>query len=68
MGVRLVQVVTHIRQHSRGLPNIDLARLNLRLGHPISRYAADLPDTDELVEQAWRVAREILSEGGDGHG
>ena len=66
MGVRLVQVVSHIRQNSKGLPNIDLARLNLRIGQPLSRNAAELPDTDELVEAAWRVAREILGEVDDG--
>jgi hypothetical protein len=62
MGIRLVEVVEHVRTHSKGLPTLDLARLNLRVGKPLSRYAAMLPDEPEVVEAAWRAAHEILAE------
>lgn len=69
MGVRLQAIVERVRSESRGLPNIDLARLNLKVGRPLSRQAAELPDDPQLVALAESVAREILSEGsarGDG--
>jgi hypothetical protein len=62
MGVQLLQVVEHIRTHSRGLPSLDLARLNLKVGKPLSRLAAELPDDPALVGAAWQAAHEILSE------
>lgn len=63
MGIELVKIVEHIRRNSKGLPNIDLARLNLKTGRPLSRQAAEIPDTPFLVKAAWAAAHEILSEG-----
>lgn len=62
MGEQLQSIVEHIRTNSRGLPSLDLARLNLRVGKPISRCAATLPDDPELVAAAWKAARAILAE------
>ncbi len=63
MGQRLVAIVERIRRESKGLPNVDLARLNLRVGKPLSRTAFTLPDEPELVALAERVADELLKEG-----
>jgi hypothetical protein len=52
-----------VRRTSKGLPNIDLARLNLKTGRPLSRLAAEIPDNPLLVQAAWAAAREILGEG-----
>lgn len=60
MGLQLLQIVEYVRKNSRGLPNLDLARLNLKVGKSISRLAASLPDDPALVEAAWRAANEIL--------
>jgi hypothetical protein len=60
--LQLIQIVEHVRANSRGLPNLDLARLNLKVGKPLSRLAGSLPDDPALVEAAWRAANEILSE------
>lgn len=62
MGHRLVAIVERVRRESKGLPDVDLARLNLRVGKPLSRSAGTLPDDPELVERAERIARELLSE------
>ena len=62
MGEQLQSIVEHIRANSQGLPLVDLARLNLRVGKPISRCAATLPDDPEIVAAAWRAARAILLE------
>ena len=62
MGEKLLQVVEHIRVNSRGVPALDLARLNLKLGRPVSRFAATLPDEPALVESAWAAANEILKD------
>jgi len=62
MGEQLQTIVEHVRTKSRGLPSLDLARLNLRVGKPISRCAASLPDDPELVAQAWKAALAILAE------
>jgi len=62
MGEQLQNVVEHIRTNSQGLPLLDLARLNLRVGKPISRCAATLPDDPQVVEAAWKAARAILAE------
>lgn len=62
MGILLMQVVEHIRKSSKGLANVDLARLNIRTGKPLSRMAAVIPDDKQLVDNAWRVAHEILRE------
>jgi hypothetical protein len=62
MGERLLQVVEHIRVNSRGVPALDLARLNLRVGKPLSRFAATLPDEPALVASAWAAATEILKD------
>jgi hypothetical protein len=62
MGEQLQTIVEHVKINSRGLPSLDLARLNLRVGKPLSRCAATLPDDPALVAAAWRVARDILSE------
>lgn len=62
MGEKLLRVVEHIRVNSRGLPALDLARLNLKIGRPVSRFAATLPDDPALVASAWEAANEILKE------
>lgn len=64
MGVRLLAIVERVRAESKGLPNVDLARLNLKVGRPLSRQALELPDDPQLVALAESIAREILSEGG----
>lgn len=54
-------------QRSKGLAAVDLARLNLRTGSPLSRAASRIADDPKLVELAWRVAVELV--GGEGrHG
>ncbi|WP_053237735.1 hypothetical protein [Sandaracinus amylolyticus] len=68
MGVRLQAIVDRVRTESKGLPNVDLARLNLKVGRPLSRQAAELPDDPTLVALAESIAREILSESGRGGG
>lgn len=60
MGQRLLDIVERIRRESKGLPDIDLARLNLRVGRPLSRQAFSLPDDPELVALAERVMHELL--------
>jgi hypothetical protein len=62
MGEQLQNVVEHVKSNSRGLPSLDLARLNLRVGKPLSRLAANLPDEPALVAKAWKVAHDILRE------
>lgn len=67
MGVELQRVVDYVTQRSTGLAAVDLARLNLRTGAPLSRAAARIADDPKLVELAWRVAVELV--GGEGrHG
>jgi hypothetical protein len=61
VGVLLQAIVDRVRQNPRGIPNVDLARLNLRVGKPISRLASELPDDPVLVEAAERAAQEILA-------
>jgi len=60
VGHRLYAIVERVRTESSGLPNIDLARLNLRTGRPLSRIAMDIPDDPALVALAEAVADEIL--------
>ncbi|MBL8684708.1 MAG: hypothetical protein JNK05_36365 [Myxococcales bacterium] len=60
MGARLQAIVDRVRRESRGVVNVDLARLNLRVGQPLSRAAMEIPDTHELVAKAEAVANEIL--------
>jgi hypothetical protein len=60
MAARLQAIVERVRRESRGLPNVDLARLNLRVGKPLSRMALDLPDDPETVRRAEAAATEIL--------
>jgi len=60
MGQRLLAIVERVRRESKGLPDVDLARLNLRVGKPLSRTAFSLPDDPELVALAERVANELL--------
>ena len=62
MGERLHAIVERVRLGSRGLPNVDLARLNLRVGRPLSRFARELPDDPQIVALAERVANEILAD------
>ncbi len=66
MGRKLEAIVERVRRESTGLPNIDLARLNLRVGQAISRLAAQLPDDPEIVARAEAAADEILTEGKGG--
>jgi hypothetical protein len=56
----LLQIGEEVRTRSAGLVNVDLARLNLRVGKPLSRLAAQIPDEDELVDRARAAADEIL--------
>ena len=60
MGQRLLAIVERVRRESKGLPDVDLARLNLRVGKALSRTAFSLPDDPELVALAERVANELL--------
>lgn len=60
MAARLAAIVDRVRRESRGLPNIDLARLNLRVGKPLSRMAMELPDDPETIRIAEAAAEEIL--------
>ena len=62
MGMRLVEIVLRVRRESKGLPDVDVARLNLRVGKALSRLAAVIPDDPELVELAGRVAADILGD------
>jgi hypothetical protein len=61
MGARLQAIVDRIRRQSTGVVNVDLARLNLRTGKPLSRLAMEIPDDPELVAHAEAVCSEILS-------
>lgn len=63
MGIELQRVVEYVTKNTRGLANVDLARLNLRVGKPLSRMAMTLPDDPAVVSSAWQCAREILGEG-----
>jgi hypothetical protein len=65
LGTELQRVVEYVSRNSRGLAAIDLARLNLRVGKPLSRCALTLPDHPETVELAWKLAREIVDGGGE---
>ena len=60
MGLELQRVVEHVRTNSRGIVSVDLARLNLLVGKPLSRMAHELPDEPKLVALAWDAAREIV--------
>lgn len=64
MGEKLKQIVEEVRAHSTGLVNVDLARLNLRVGRPLSRLADTLPDDADLVAKARDAADEILGKKG----
>jgi len=64
VGARLKAIVDDVRYNSKGLVNIDLARLNLRVGKPLSRLAAELADDDDLVARARSAADEILGSKG----
>jgi hypothetical protein len=63
VGVRLKEVVDRVRRHSTGMPSVNLARLNLKVGRALSRLAGELPDDPELVADAQRAADEILRGG-----
>lgn len=60
MGLELQRVVDHVRTNSKGIVSVDLARLNLLVGKPLSRMATELPDEPKIVAQAWEAAREII--------
>lgn len=62
MGVELQKVVAYVNARTQGVAAVDLARLNLRVGRAISRQALSLPDDPELLDRAWRCAREIVGE------
>lgn len=66
MGLRLQAIVDRVRNESKGLPNVDLARLNLKVGRPLSRQALELPDDPRLIAAAESAANEILSESARG--
>ena len=61
LGALLLRIVEEVKTGSRGIPNVDLARLNLRVGKPLSRLAATLPDEPALVDAARKAADEILA-------
>jgi hypothetical protein len=63
MGVRLVEIVERVKSRPGGLPGVDLARLNLKVGKALSRLAAVMADDPDLVACAERAAKEIISEG-----
>lgn len=63
MGARLVAIVDRVRTRPNGLPGVDLARLNLKVGKALSRLAATMDDDPELIARAERAAREIITEG-----
>lgn len=65
MGTRLVAIVDRVRTRPNGLPGVDLARLNLKVGKPLSRLAASIADDPEIVARAERAAHEIMTEGAD---
>ncbi|UQA60678.1 hypothetical protein [Polyangium aurulentum] len=60
MGQQLMRIVEQVRAKSRGFPNLDLARLNLLTGQPLSRKAFEIPDDPKVVAAAQAAAREIL--------
>ena len=62
MGTELQRIVEYVTENTRGLAKIDLARLNLRVGKPLSRFALTLPDDPALVASAWACARDIVGE------
>ncbi len=62
MGTRLVAIVDRVRTRPNGLPGVDLARLNLKVGKALSRFAATMDDDPELIARAERAAREILTD------
>jgi hypothetical protein len=64
LGRRLQAIVDRVSRESTGLPAVDLARLNLKVKHALSRQALELPDDPELVRAAERAANEILKASG----
>lgn len=66
VGQKLAAIVERVRNNSKGLPSVDLARLNLRVGKPLSRQAAELEDDPELVALAEKVADSLLADSIDG--
>ncbi|MEM7152753.1 MAG: hypothetical protein AAF799_07915 [Myxococcota bacterium] len=54
--------MTRVQTECSGLPAVSLARLNLRVGKPLSRMAALMPDDPDIVALAEKVAEELLSE------
>ncbi len=66
MGIKLEAIVERVKKNSRGLPSVDLARLNLRVGKPLSRQAAEIEDDPALVALAEEVADSLLADGADG--
>lgn len=63
MGQRLAAIVEQVRSRTDGLPSVDLARLNLKVGKALSRLAAVLEDDPVLIAIAEEAACEIISEG-----
>lgn len=63
MGQKLRAIVERIRRETTGIAELDLARLNLKVGVALSRIAADIHDEASLVARAERAADEILSAG-----
>ena len=64
MGQRLQDIVTRVQTQCKGLPAVSLARLNLRVGKPLSRMASLMPDDPDIVALAEKVADELLAEQG----
>ena len=64
VGIELQKVVDYVTKSTCGLAAVDLARLNLRVGKPLSRFAMSIPDTQETITRAWQCARAIVAEGG----
>lgn len=61
MGQRLLEIVEQVRLHNHGLPSVNLARLNLKVGKPLSRCAATMADDPKTVLAAERALLEILA-------
>ncbi len=63
MGKRLVEIVEQVRKRSDGLPAVDLARLNLKVGKALSRLADSMPDDPAVIAAAEQAMKEILALG-----
>jgi hypothetical protein len=63
MGFRLQAIVDRVRRESRGLADVDLAKLNMQIGLPLSRTAREIRDDPALVARAELICEQILRSG-----